>query len=115
MSEKEVKVYDAENMVIGRLASKVAKAALLGARVAIVNSEKAIPPIIRERGLSTIVVQTRWSEGLFEACYHGPPLAGKRPTRECNASLVFQRSMQNQRRLFSKALSIRAYDRSTSR
>ncbi len=42
MSEKEVKVYDAENMVIGRLASKVAKAALLGDRVAIVNAEKAI-------------------------------------------------------------------------
>ncbi|KXH69909.1 MAG: hypothetical protein AM326_04755 [Candidatus Thorarchaeota archaeon SMTZ-45] len=42
MSEKEVKVYDAENMVIGRLASKVAKTALLGDRVAIVNVEKAI-------------------------------------------------------------------------
>ncbi|MFW9845161.1 MAG: 50S ribosomal protein L13 [Candidatus Thorarchaeota archaeon] len=42
MSEQEVKVYDAENMVIGRLASKVAKAVLLGDRVAIVNAEKAI-------------------------------------------------------------------------
>ncbi|MFW9798808.1 MAG: 50S ribosomal protein L13 [Candidatus Thorarchaeota archaeon] len=42
MSEKEVKVYDAEDMVIGRLASKVAKAALLGDTVAVVNAEKAI-------------------------------------------------------------------------
>ncbi|MFX1367550.1 MAG: 50S ribosomal protein L13 [Promethearchaeota archaeon] len=42
MSEQEVKVYDAENMVVGRLASKVAKAALLGEFVAVVNAEKAI-------------------------------------------------------------------------
>lgn len=42
MSEAKVKVYDAENMVIGRLASKVAKAALLGDRIVIVNAEKAI-------------------------------------------------------------------------
>ncbi|MFX0106842.1 MAG: 50S ribosomal protein L13 [Candidatus Hodarchaeota archaeon] len=42
MSEQEIKVYDAENMVVGRLASKVAKAAILGQRVAIVNAEKGI-------------------------------------------------------------------------
>ncbi|MHA2378616.1 MAG: 50S ribosomal protein L13 [Candidatus Thorarchaeota archaeon] len=42
MGEQEVKVYDAEDMVVGRLASKVAKAALLGKTVAIVNAEKAI-------------------------------------------------------------------------
>ncbi|MFQ5832784.1 MAG: 50S ribosomal protein L13 [Candidatus Thorarchaeota archaeon] len=42
MSEKEVIIYDAEDMVIGRLASKVAKAVLLGDTVAIVNAEKAI-------------------------------------------------------------------------
>ncbi len=42
MSEKEVIVYDAEDMVIGRLASKVAKAVLLGNTVAVVNAEKAI-------------------------------------------------------------------------
>ncbi len=42
MSEKEVIVYDAEDMVIGRLASKVAKAVLLGDTVAVVNAEKAI-------------------------------------------------------------------------
>jgi large subunit ribosomal protein L13 len=42
MSDKAVKVYDADNMVIGRLASKVAKAALLGDRIVIVNAEKAV-------------------------------------------------------------------------
>lgn len=42
MSERKVKVYDADNMVLGRLGSKVAKAALLGDRVVIVNAEKAI-------------------------------------------------------------------------
>ncbi|MHA2601091.1 MAG: 50S ribosomal protein L13 [Candidatus Thorarchaeota archaeon SMTZ1-83] len=42
MSEQEVKVYDAEDMVVGRLASKVAKAVLLGETAAIVNAEKAI-------------------------------------------------------------------------
>lgn len=42
MSEGAIKVYDADNMVIGRLSAKVAKAALLGDRVVIVNVEKAI-------------------------------------------------------------------------
>jgi large subunit ribosomal protein L13 len=42
MSEQKIKVYDAENMILGRLASKVAKAALLGEFIAIVNAEKAI-------------------------------------------------------------------------
>lgn len=42
MSEQTVKIYDAENMVVGRLGAKVAKAAILGARVIIVNAEKAI-------------------------------------------------------------------------
>ena len=42
MSERATKVYDAENMVVGRLGSKVAKAALLGEKVVIVNVEKAI-------------------------------------------------------------------------
>ena len=42
MSDQIIKIYDAENMVLGRLASKVAKAALLGHSVVIVNAEKAI-------------------------------------------------------------------------
>ena len=42
MSTENIKVYDAEEMVVGRLATKVAKAALLGANVVIVNAEKAI-------------------------------------------------------------------------
>jgi large subunit ribosomal protein L13 len=42
MSERPAKVYDAENMVVGRLGSKVAKAALLGEKVVLVNAEKAI-------------------------------------------------------------------------
>lgn len=42
MSTESVKVYDAEAMVVGRLAAKAAKAALLGENVAIVNAEKAI-------------------------------------------------------------------------
>ena len=42
MSEQTVKIYDAENMVVGRLGAKVAKAAILGNRVVIVNAEKAI-------------------------------------------------------------------------
>ncbi|TFG27807.1 50S ribosomal protein L13 [Candidatus Thorarchaeota archaeon] len=37
-----MKVYDAEEMVVGRLGTKVAKAALLGDNVVIVNAEKAI-------------------------------------------------------------------------
>ncbi len=42
MSTEKVKVYDAEQMVVGRLGSKVAKAALLGDTVIIVNAEKAV-------------------------------------------------------------------------
>jgi large subunit ribosomal protein L13 len=42
MSTDTVKVYDAEQMVVGRLGSKVAKAALLGDTIVIVNAEKAI-------------------------------------------------------------------------
>jgi large subunit ribosomal protein L13 len=42
MSTDTVKVYDAEQMVVGRLGSKVAKAALLGENIIIVNVEKAI-------------------------------------------------------------------------
>ncbi len=42
MSEQTVKVYDAENMVVGRLGAKVAKAAILGDHVVIINAEKAI-------------------------------------------------------------------------
>jgi len=42
MSDDSVIVYDANNMVAGRLASKVAKAALLGKNVVVANAEKAI-------------------------------------------------------------------------
>ena len=42
MSTETVKIYDAENMVVGRLGSKAAKAAILGEQVVIVNVEKAI-------------------------------------------------------------------------
>ncbi|MFW9769583.1 MAG: 50S ribosomal protein L13 [Candidatus Thorarchaeota archaeon] len=42
MSTESVKIYDAENMVVGRLGSKAAKAAILGEQVVIVNVEKAI-------------------------------------------------------------------------
>ena len=42
MSTENVKVYDAENMVVGRLGAKAAKAAILGDNVVIVNAEKAI-------------------------------------------------------------------------
>jgi large subunit ribosomal protein L13 len=42
MSTEDVKVYDADSMVVGRLGAKVAKAALLGDRVVVVNVEKAI-------------------------------------------------------------------------
>ncbi len=42
MSEKKIQVFDAENMVVGRLGSKVAKAALLGKQIVILNCEKAI-------------------------------------------------------------------------
>ncbi|MBN2228981.1 MAG: 50S ribosomal protein L13 [Candidatus Thorarchaeota archaeon] len=42
MSTEVVKVYDAEEMVVGRLGAKVAKAALMGNNVVIVNVEKAI-------------------------------------------------------------------------
>jgi large subunit ribosomal protein L13 len=42
MSEENEKVFDADSMVIGRLLSKVAKAAQMGNKVVIVNAEKAI-------------------------------------------------------------------------
>ena len=42
MSEQTIKIFDAENMVVGRLGAKAAKAALLGDKVIIVNVEKAI-------------------------------------------------------------------------
>jgi large subunit ribosomal protein L13 len=42
MSKENVKIYDAENMVVGRLGAKAAKAAILGDDVVIVNAEKAI-------------------------------------------------------------------------
>ncbi|MGD9395289.1 MAG: 50S ribosomal protein L13 [Candidatus Thorarchaeota archaeon] len=42
MSKENIKVYDAENMVVGRLGAKAAKAAILGDNVVIVNAEKAI-------------------------------------------------------------------------
>ncbi len=42
MSKESVKVYDAENMVVGRLGAKAAKAAILGEHVVVVNAEKAI-------------------------------------------------------------------------
>ena len=42
MSTDTIKVYDAEEMVVGRLGSKVAKAALLGDNIVIINAEKAI-------------------------------------------------------------------------
>ncbi len=37
-----VKIIDAENAVMGRLASKVAKMALLGEKVVVVNADKAV-------------------------------------------------------------------------
>ena len=37
-----MKIYNAENIILGRLCSQVAKEALLGEQVAVVNSEKAI-------------------------------------------------------------------------
>jgi len=40
--EKNIKVIDAENAIMGRLASYVAKQALKGEEIVIVNSEKAI-------------------------------------------------------------------------
>ncbi len=42
MSEQTIKIFDAENIVVGRLGTKAAKAALLGDKVVIVNIEKAI-------------------------------------------------------------------------
>ncbi len=42
MSTDNIKVYDAEEIVVGRLGTKVAKDALLGNNVVIVNAEKAI-------------------------------------------------------------------------
>ncbi len=42
MIEQTIKIFDAEEMVVGRLGAKAAKAALLGDMVVIVNAEKAI-------------------------------------------------------------------------
>jgi len=42
MSEQTIRIFDAENIVVGRLGAKAAKAALLGDKVVIVNIEKAI-------------------------------------------------------------------------
>jgi large subunit ribosomal protein L13 len=41
-SEQTVKVFDAENMIAGRLGAIIAKAALKGERVVVVNVEKAV-------------------------------------------------------------------------
>ncbi|MBE0526052.1 MAG: 50S ribosomal protein L13, partial [Candidatus Thorarchaeota archaeon] len=38
MSTDTIKVYDAEQMVVGRLGTKVAKAALLGENIIIINA-----------------------------------------------------------------------------
>ena len=37
-----MKVYDAKGMLLGRLATRVAKAALLGEKIAVVNCEQAV-------------------------------------------------------------------------
>lgn len=42
MSEQTIRIFDAENIVVGRLGAKAAKAALLGDKVVIVNVEKAV-------------------------------------------------------------------------
>ncbi len=42
MSEQTIKIFDAEDIVVGRLGAKVAKAALLGDNIVVVNIEKAI-------------------------------------------------------------------------
>ena len=42
MSEQAVKVFDANGIIAGRLGTRVAKAALKGERVVVVNAEKAI-------------------------------------------------------------------------
>ena len=42
MSEQREIVFDADHMIVGRLAAKVARAALMGDRVVVVNAEKAV-------------------------------------------------------------------------
>lgn len=42
MSEQSITVFDADGMIAGRLAAKMAKAALMGNHVVVVNVEKAI-------------------------------------------------------------------------
>ncbi|NWF97167.1 MAG: 50S ribosomal protein L13 [Candidatus Thorarchaeota archaeon] len=42
MSEQREIVFDADRIILGRLAAKAARAALMGNRVVIVNAEKAI-------------------------------------------------------------------------
>lgn len=42
MGEQKAKVFDAENMIAGRLGATVAKAALKGDRIVVVNIEKAV-------------------------------------------------------------------------
>lgn len=42
MKQENIKIIDAENAIVGRLASYVAKCALKGEEIVIINSEKAI-------------------------------------------------------------------------
>ncbi len=42
MEKESTRVYDANNAIVGRLAAKVAKRALLGENIVVINAEKAI-------------------------------------------------------------------------
>ena len=56
-----MKVYNAENIILGRLASYVAKEILLGEEVAIVNAEKAV--ITGSRTFILALYHHRWQRG----------------------------------------------------
>ena len=58
-----MKVYNAENLILGRLASYVAKEILLGEEVAIVNAEKAV--ITGSRTFILALYHHRWGPFYF--------------------------------------------------
>ncbi|HEW63660.1 MULTISPECIES: 50S ribosomal protein L13 [Fervidicoccus] len=59
LSEKEIVIVNAENLILGRMASKIAKMLLTGKRVVVVNAEKAM--ISGERNMVIEGYKKLWS------------------------------------------------------
>ncbi len=72
---RKVRVIDASDLLLGRLASQVAKMALLGERVVVINSEK-----VRVSGTKKTLLEEFKPKGGIGRPFHGP-FANKMPDR----------------------------------